>query len=278
MNHRVSLNFHQTFAPERECLSKLVELSGRMTVPMTKEEIFEDTGIPTGKRSGKVEPHIRYAEFMGLVVDRMKQGTHLMERTALGQAIFDADPYFLEGVTLVTCHYNISRFGHGAGLWQFVFQKLVPNLGRNIAQDVLEDAVSLEFRRPRVNLTPLRTCYTAGKSWGSLNLLEVSSGSPKIWEFREVPYRKEYQYVYAYTLLSTWEQWEFDRPELTCDELLDKLHWNKPFMWDRVLMMSVLELLSEIGIISLDKQLTPITIIRRSTAAEVLASLYKYLL
>lgn len=31
------------------------------------QEISEETGIPTGKFTGKVKPHIEYARYMGLI-------------------------------------------------------------------------------------------------------------------------------------------------------------------------------------------------------------------
>ena len=61
-----NLNFHQTFPPNLEYLSRLLEITD-MTDDLTKEEISEITGIPTGKSSGKVEPHVEYGIYMGLL-------------------------------------------------------------------------------------------------------------------------------------------------------------------------------------------------------------------
>ena len=48
-----TLFFHETFQPEG-CVGD-------------KYKISELTGIPTGQKKGKVEPHIRYAKYMGLL-------------------------------------------------------------------------------------------------------------------------------------------------------------------------------------------------------------------
>ena len=65
------LNFHQSFKPEHNLLCSLMqslaECSGK-----TAQEISKLTGIPTGDSSGKVVPTIYYLEYMGLIVENLK--------------------------------------------------------------------------------------------------------------------------------------------------------------------------------------------------------------
>lgn len=275
MTAKGDLNFHLTFAPEREYLSRLLSLAGRMP-PMTKEQISQQTGIPTGKCSGKVEPHIQYAVFMGLVRHRVQDGTHALERTEFGQMVFELDPHLMEPVTLLVCHHNISSPPQGAALWQFVFTKLLPALGPAIDQDTLMRAASVQFQTPKVNLTPLKTCYTTQKSFGDLGLLKVSAS--KQWAFQPIPYRSEHRYAYAYTLLKAWERMLPERPEITVDELADYTHWHYPLLWDKRDLMNGLESLEDLGILSLNKQLAPVTIIKRCISAFALSKLYSCLI
>ncbi|MGI6543516.1 MAG: hypothetical protein ACOX44_10730 [Limnochordia bacterium] len=58
------LTFHETFPPEREHIGQLLLLADTMNY-MNKEDISRVTGIPTGKSSGKVSPHIIYASIYG---------------------------------------------------------------------------------------------------------------------------------------------------------------------------------------------------------------------
>ena len=60
------IEFHKTFQPQDTYITKILELAAQ-GYSGTKEEISAVTGIPTGKTSGKVIPHIRYAAFMGLI-------------------------------------------------------------------------------------------------------------------------------------------------------------------------------------------------------------------
>ena len=60
-----SVNFHKTFSPQDSYITKILDLA-KDNYTGTKEEISEETGIPTGKTSGKVVPHILYAQYIRL--------------------------------------------------------------------------------------------------------------------------------------------------------------------------------------------------------------------
>ena len=61
-----NLNFHQTFKPEIQYISSILSISDGSTSYEIKD-ISNLTGIPNGKSSGKVEPHILYSYYMGLI-------------------------------------------------------------------------------------------------------------------------------------------------------------------------------------------------------------------
>lgn len=276
MTARHNLNFHQTFAPEREHLSRLIRLAEDDMQPMTKEEIFKKVGIPTGKKSGKVEPHIAYAVHMGLVESNPIEKKYKLTRTDLGEIVYENDPHLIEPLTLLVCHYNLSSSHSGATLWQYIFQKVVAGLGREFHQETLTNAASVEFSGLQIKLSPFRSCYTTDKSFGSLNLLSVSP--EKIWQFNSISYQSDFRYLYAYTLLRTWENTLPARKEITSDEIIETLRWNAPYVWNDKETLSILEGLSDLTLISLNKQLSPITIIRRTTSHHVLEKMYSSLL
>lgn len=66
MESSVNLNFHQTFKPEKQYIGSILDVAN-MNKALSIKDISALTGIPNGKSSGKVEPHIQYANFMGLV-------------------------------------------------------------------------------------------------------------------------------------------------------------------------------------------------------------------
>ena len=58
------LEFHKTFSAETGYVSKILQLAIEK-ISGTKDELSKISGIPTGKTSGKVIPHIKYAAYMG---------------------------------------------------------------------------------------------------------------------------------------------------------------------------------------------------------------------
>ena len=92
---KVNLNFHESFNPDFEYISKIVQIADNCE-GLTKEEISELTGIPTGASSGKVEPHINYAKFMNLIEFKKESSRYYIYSTSLGKVIENEDLYYLE--------------------------------------------------------------------------------------------------------------------------------------------------------------------------------------
>lgn len=67
VKERLPLSFHMTFQPERHYLSALLAFAQVIDGPTTIATISSQTGIPTGKSSGKVRPLLQYARGMGLI-------------------------------------------------------------------------------------------------------------------------------------------------------------------------------------------------------------------
>ena len=105
---KTNLNFHLTFRPERQYISSLLGAIDSCN-DADIQEISAATGIPTGKSSGKVEPTIRYAEYMGLLKQQKADGKYTFEHTPLGQCAADEDPGLLEKLTLLIMHTMLVR-------------------------------------------------------------------------------------------------------------------------------------------------------------------------
>ena len=72
MAGQVNVNFHKTFKPERQYIGSILDVANN-TETMGVKDISACTGIPTGTSSGKVEPHISYANYMGLIEVEKKE-------------------------------------------------------------------------------------------------------------------------------------------------------------------------------------------------------------
>jgi len=268
---KAALNFHETFPPEREHIGRLLLLAEDMEF-MTKEEIFTATGIPTGKSSGKVVPHIYYAEYMGLLNVEQSHGRFRLSRTLIGQEVSGKDPYLLETASQLICHCGMTS-RNGAALWEFIFREFLVSHGPIVSRDVIERSAQARFGT-KVNLSPFVSCYTRNTSFGSLRLLDVSKNR-SLWSFNPHKYEHSFSYLYAYSLLSEWDRTAPDTSELTLDFINTQLRWGSAFLWDSAETLETLSALQELGVVKLNRQLEPVTIIRTINTRDAVQNLYK---
>lgn len=277
MINRSQLNFHETFQPEAGYLAKILELSSQ-NYSGSKFEISEETGIPTGKQKGKVEPHIRYAAYMGLIQYKLDKGVYALSLTPLGEEVYIQDKYLHEDLTKWLCHYHITQSDNGAPQWAFIFNEAHVGFSRELGSVRLNDASNqkwgLEIAYEEA-FGVARRSYLDG-FFSELELINVDgSGS---WTFKDLYEKDELLYVYAYAILNSWESQLPDKSEITVFELTEKLSFGKLFGLNDDSINEVLEMLSDEGILSLNRQLFPMTIIRTADSMSVISDLYSRLL
>ena len=106
---QLPLNFPQTFMPERRLLAKLLPFAAN-NGKGDKEAISAETGIPTGKSTGKVNPIIRYAQGMNLIIAHKAEGEiWQLGLTGMGQLILQEDPFLSELQTLWLLYLMLCR-------------------------------------------------------------------------------------------------------------------------------------------------------------------------
>ncbi|MGX1194602.1 DUF4007 family protein [Metabacillus sp. SLBN-84] len=269
-----SMNFHQTFSPEREAIAQLVQLTKLCSVYLSKEEISQKTTIPTGERSGKVVPHINYAEIMGLLDFEIKGGAYRLTPTLLGELIKTEDPYLGEPITMWACHYNLASKDSKAKLWSFIFNEVVQQLGSSFLKEVLPIIVNKKFEID-VNLTPFRSCYLNSRSFSTLGLINEEGNY-----YSFVPHKIEpsFKYLYGYQLLNSWEKHLSDRTEITIYDIKDKLFFGNPYLWSDQEILNVLDLLQDEKIIVLNRQLNPLSAVRQANSKDLISQIYSLLI
>lgn len=89
------VDFHKTFTPQEQYISKILELAQK-GYSGTKEDISAVMGIPTGKTSGKVVPHIRYAKFFGIIDYVKEKANYSLSLTNLGNAFLKMTSFCLK--------------------------------------------------------------------------------------------------------------------------------------------------------------------------------------
>lgn len=268
----VSLNFHETFKPENQYISVILEMIDEIQ-GKTSPEISYITGIPTGKSSGKVKPHLYYAKMMGLIDFKKLDAKSPILLTNLGRVVTQEDLGMYEDLTILLCHCMMLR-RKGARLWSFIFREIFPKYNGSISFDLLLKELEEPFggKVTRKGLAPFIGTYTDFAA--QLSLLEVNKDLITVSPMRINP---EFIFLYGYILLEYWDEIFADRDEITSDELKD-LHFRDAFCWNDIQEYECLEQLSEKGVIRLNRQLSPFTILRVQKKKDIVDKLYSELL
>lgn len=278
MINRSQLKFHETFQPEIRYISQIIELASR-NYSGSKFDISECTGIPTGKQKGKVEPHIKYASYMGLISYTMNKGIYELSLTDLGTAVFTEDKYLQEELTKWICHYKMTQREEGAPQWAYLINKAHKGFVESLTFDSLVKSAN-EFFDVTISFEELfgvtKRSYKDG-IFEELEFLSVEDNVSKI-HFEEFSEKDELVFVYAYALLHNWSLCFPDKTEITMVELSEDLAFGKTFGFSHDTINNVLDLLSDEGLVTVNRQLYPATIIRTSEEEEIIPLLYSRLL
>lgn len=275
MISRSKLKFHETFQPEVAYLAKVCELAAK-EYSGDKYAISEQTGIPTGKQKGKVEPHIKYANYMGLIDYTVEKGVYSLVLSQLGKEVFSQDCFLHENLTHWICHYCISREEVGAPQWAYIV-----HTGHSGYSQVNSSPYHLtkvnDLYRANVGFEEMfgvvRRSYIEG-FFSDLNYINWDDGI----EYIEHVERPELLFVYAYALFDSWERRFPNRKEITITELIASIELGKIFNLSEVEIDSILDELAYEGLIKVNRQLYPGTIIRLSSSSEIIPRVYSLLL
>lgn len=276
-----SLEFHQTFKPERNCLNNLLmdlnECCGKDVHTISKI-----TGIPTGKSSGKVVPTICYLEYMGLITEKVENKKYDFAYTALGEVVISEDPGLMEPLTLLLMHCMMLRKRSGADLWSYIISILFPKYHGKISKINLEKELELHFGK-EMNLAPFNGTYN-----GLFEMLNIISFSGNEYAMTSHMYNAEYIYLYAYILYEYWNEWlktfnseEKDKFKVSETEItslqLDETGFRFPFGWNEQEEYHALEAMHDKGIIVLNRQMIPFSIRRVYSKEKLIDLLYSEL-
>ncbi len=274
---RQNLNFHQTFKPERNYISSIL-MDGEICSGMTVQQIAEQTGIPTGKSSGKVEPTLAYCEFMNLLDKEKINGLYRISLTPVGKCICREDIGLSEKLTILLCHCMLVRKRKGAILWSYIFHDIFPKYRNCVEKSLFEKEIELRFGN-NVKMGPFNGAYE--DLFSALNLLNISSDQIFVIPMR---YDKEFVYLYAYVFFIYWNEWYentqgsdvISKDEITSEQLKE-IGFRFPFGWSEKEEYDVLECLSDKNLIRMNRQLSPYTIRRLTDEETLIGELYSEL-
>lgn len=273
MNKPVNLQFHQTFKPEPEHISSLLMAADDIE-SISLDQISIITGIPTGKSSGKVVPHLEYAQYMNLLTYNLKNGLYTVKLTDLGEVIREQDPSLVEELTLLMCHCMITRSEKGAPLWHDIVNHFLPINNYTINKSVLIAELNNYYKKAKGGAA-YRPFFISYQEFFECLGIIIDVDDTIIMNKHAYDY--SFLYLYAYVLFELWDERYPSQDEITSKEL-EHLEFHKPFRWTSLEVYEVLEHLSDKDIIRLNRQLTPFTILRLASKEEILSVLYDELM
>lgn len=272
MEGRNNVNFHQTFKPEVQYISSILNIADGNT-PVTVNDISALTGIPQGKSSGKVEPHIFYAEYMGLIETEKNNGFIILKKTKLGETVSDEDPGVQEDLTILLCHAMLLREINGADVWSAVFKKILPQYRTGIKKETLLKELDklFEGKVNKKNFAPILSSYE--DMFSRVNILKIENDTIKL---KSIVYNKEFVFLYAYVMWVYWAE-KFPSHEEISSIQLEEMNFGKVFGWDKQMEYVVFEHLSDKGLLRINRQLMPYTLLRLVDTNTLLQRLYSEL-
>lgn len=272
MAQAVNLNFHQTFKPECHYVSAILEVAGNEQL-LSVKDISLLTGIPTGESSGKVEPHIMYASYMGLIEYEKTKGDYCLKRTKLGEIVFMEDPGLQEKLTILLCHCMMLREKTGAPLWSVTFRNIMPRYRNSIDKELfIKELDSIVVGKVTTkNVAPFFGSYS-----DFFDVLGILSEAGNLVTVSSTVYDKDFIYLYAFVLFEYWKERYANQDEITSTEL-DVMHFGEAFGWSTEEEYKVLEHLADEGFIRMNRQLFPYTILKLTDSGYFVDMLYSKL-
>lgn len=282
------LNFPQTFLPERRLLAKLLAFAAE-NGRGEKTLIGEQTGIPTGKDTGKVEPMIYYCQGMGLVTANRESGEWQLGLTVLGRVVFQEDRYLGESHTLWLLHLMLCRrldlaspATGVADAWFTLFAESHFRLGTNFSQQdflafLIERHGEKTYTKSLAGVA-IRTYLEESCLAMITALRQQGSGDDAIIERCSVPSERSYYPVYVAYLYLIWDELFDGENQIALDRLAKESRCFILMSWDDAAINHWLEWMVDNGLIQLDRYTGTAMLLRLRTTVQVVNNLYSELI
>lgn len=273
---RLPLSFHMTFQPERHYLSALLRFATGQTAPSTIETISEQTGIPTGKSSGKVRPLLQYARGMGLITTVNKAGEGVcVQLTPLGQTVIAEDSYLIEETTQWALHLMLCRARGGAEAWHAVFVEAPTALGRDLDDTQFYAYLDNKYGSSRDAVGPLVRSYADPAALGKAAAIQKDDGRIQL---RKMPLQPAFFDTLSALLMLVWDEVCPDQSQVALCELEGECGLMAAVGWNTEEQSEFLVSTENAGLFRVDRQTGAPILTRLMTTKDVLEGMYDRLI
>jgi len=276
VKERLPLSFHMTFQPERHYLSALLAFAQAIDGPTTIATISGQTGIPTGKSSGKVRPLLQYARGMGLIdiVTKAGEGIYL-HLTSLGKTIMDEDSHLIEQTTQWALHLMLCRAQGGAEVWHAIFVEAAAALGRDLDETDFEAYLENKYGSSRDAVGPLVRSYADTAALGKAAAIQQEGGRIRL---RKMPLQPAFFDTLGALLFLIWDDVCPGESQAALRELENESGLMAATGWNNEEQSDFLASAEVAGLFRLDRQTGAPILTRLMNTDDVLGVMYDRLI
>jgi hypothetical protein len=288
LDKALPLNFPQTFLPDRRLLGLLLAFAANGGSG-DKEAIAAETGIPTGKSTGKVDPMIQYGRGMGLIWATKSASTWQLGTTPLGQEVLREDPFLSEPQTLWLLHLMLCRrWGQGvpatgvADAWFSLFAEGRFLLGTQFTDAAFHQALTRRhgakgYLKSLSTLVP--RMYAERACFGEANILTAvaDKAGQSAYVRERAPLEKASFPAYALFLFLIWDEVFGADKQLAFDELARETRLLSLLGWEETQVAIWLDWMVSKGMVQLDRYTGTAVLLRLAETPRVVERLYSEL-
>lgn len=284
---KLPLNFCQGFYPERRFLAALLKFTLNEGTG-TKTEIRDQTGIPTGDSSGKVEPTIHFATGMGLIESTSNSGCWQLSLTPLGKVIFQEDPFLSDPQTIWMLHlmlcrpYDLATPASGiADVWFTLAADSFVRLGSSFTQQAFHELLVERFGDAGyikiLAGTAVRT-YVEESYLGLIKAFKVQgSGAEADIERLKAPADSTYYPFYSAYLFLIWDQLFPNENQIDLKKLADESRFLILLGWNDIELNSWLDWMVNRDLVQQDRYTGSVMLLRLASTLQVVNAIYSEL-
>lgn len=264
------LSFASTFSPERHYLTILLRFFKTHKRCMTVTEISAVTGIPQGKSSGKVTPHIKYLQGMNFI-EPTEDGWYRL--TTLGKKVYSFDKSLTEPITAWACHAFLCDEEDGSLLYREAIsvlakagelsrEALVDGIERNIGTKV-DDGV----------IAPFIGFYKNESAFKDAGIIKVED---KCLSYNSYPLEKRFVPLLGAFVCYYMNEYFTDKEQVSLTDFEGRTAMSSRFNLSESSLSSVMDVLAGEGYIKISHLVHPLVISRLKEPDECMEDIYKY--
>jgi hypothetical protein len=159
---KLTNNFHLTFEPDRLGLSALLRFISN-NKSSSVENITKETGIPSGKNSGKVMPFLQYLSGMGMINYIGGMANLTFSLTKLGESVLEEDPLLNTNLTQWILHANMCNAKYGSDIWLTFFDNWKSFEVRDVNRVAKNNCIERKKYTPLLNMYLNENCFGYSK-------------------------------------------------------------------------------------------------------------------